>query len=196
VNKHKFIKKRSTGSKNQIVMMSEEDPGPDPGPSLVSVSLSDEEEDLKEEEDTKEKIDILYDDDAASNEINQQLTSRDQEEVLVTDKTDAASTKPSDDDGNIETSLVNDDYNHQEDKKMLELEQERGQLTAELMSKDILITKLEKESSSLKAELAQNEGQHINSIADHERKFLQLSEEMAAKVAEVKLSFINGFFLK
>ena len=65
------------------------------------------------------------------------------------------------------------------------MEKERGELTAEVMTKDSLIGKLEKEASSLKAEIAQLETSHTNAIAEHERKFLQLSEEMAAKVAEV-----------
>ena len=69
--------------------------------------------------------------------------------------------------------------------KLEAFEKERGELTAEVMTKDSLIGKLEKESSSLKAEIAQLETSHANAIAEHERKFIQLSEEMAAKVAEV-----------
>ena len=75
-------------------------------------------------------------------------------------------------------------YTELEDK-VEALEKERGELTAEVMAKDSLIGKLEKESSSLKAEIAQLETNHANVAAEHERKFLQLSEEMAAKVAEV-----------
>jgi len=60
------------------------------------------------------------------------------------------------------------------------------------MTKDSLIGKLEKESSSLKAEIAQLETSHSNAIAEHERKFIQLSEEMAAKVAELKKQYINA----
>ena len=70
-------------------------------------------------------------------------------------------------------------------QKLEAFEKERGELTAEVMTKDSLIGKLEKESSSLKAEIAQLETSHSNAIAEHERKFIQLSEEMAAKVAEV-----------
>ena len=70
-------------------------------------------------------------------------------------------------------------------QKLEAFEKERGELTAEVMTKDSLIGKLEKESSSLKAEIAQLETSHANAIAEHERKFIQLSEEMAAKVAEV-----------
>merc|ERR1712173_400180 len=76
--------------------------------------------------------------------------------------------------------------------KIETLEQERGQLTAEVMSKDILITKLEKETSSLKSEVTQLETSHANIIAEHERKFLLLSEEMSAKVAELKKQYVNA----
>ena len=71
--------------------------------------------------------------------------------------------------------------------KIESLEQERGQLTAEVMSKDILITNLEKETSSLKSEVTQIETNHANIVAEHERKFILLSEEMSAKVAEVSV---------
>ena len=70
-------------------------------------------------------------------------------------------------------------------KRIYELEQERGQLTAELMTKDQLVSNLEKETSSLKAEVAHLESSHTNVIAEHERKFLQMSEDMGAKVTEV-----------
>lgn len=76
--------------------------------------------------------------------------------------------------------------------KLEAFEKERGELTAEVMTKDSLIGKLEKESSSLKAEIAQLETSHANAIAEHERKFIQLSEEMAAKVAELKKQYINA----
>ena len=85
-------------------------------------------------------------------------------------------------------SLVFSEKNDQDLNQKLEaLEKERGELTAEVMTKDSLIGKLEKEASSLKAEIAQLETSHTNAIAEHERKFIQLSEEMAAKVAEVCL---------
>ena len=85
-----------------------------------------------------------------------------------------------------ESILVFSENNDQDLNQKLEaLEKERGELTAEVMTKDSLIGKLEKEASSLKAKIAQVETSHTNSIAEHERKFLQLSEEMAAKVAEV-----------
>ena len=84
--------------------------------------------------------------------------------------------------------FVFSENNDQEDlnQKLESLEKERGELTSEVMTKDSLIGKLEKESSSLKAEVAQLETSHTNAIAEHERKFIQLSEEMAAKVAEVR----------
>jgi len=98
----------------------------------------------------------------------------------------------------LEVNHVNDtptpkENNDQDLNQKLEaLEKERGELTAEVMTKDSLIGKLEKEASSLKAEIAQVETSHTNSIAEHERKFLQLSEEMAAKVAELKKQYINA----
>jgi len=89
---------------------------------------------------------------------------------------------------NTEEALEETDLKSKEndfEAKIETLEQERGQLTAEVMSKDILITKLEKETSSLKSEVTQLETSHANIVAEHERKFLLLSEEMSAKVAEV-----------
>ena len=89
---------------------------------------------------------------------------------------------------NTEEALKENDLKSKEndfEAKIETLEQERGQLTAEVMSKDILITKLEKETSSLKSEVTQLETSHANIVAEHERKFLLLSEEMSAKVAEV-----------
>ena len=79
-------------------------------------------------------------------------------------------------------------------QKLEAFEKERGELTAEVMTKDSLIGKLEKESSSLKAEIAQLETSHSNAIAEHERKFIQLSEEMAAKVAEVCMFTVYVLF--
>ena len=70
------------------------------------------------------------------------------------------------------------------------LEKERGELTAEVLAKDTLIANFEKECSSLKAEVAQLESSHASAMAEHERKFLQLSEEMSAKVAELKKQYI------
>ena len=57
------------------------------------------------------------------------------------------------------------------------------------MSKDNLITNLEKETSSLRQEVTELETNHANVVAEHERKFLLLSEEMSAKVAEVIVLF-------
>ena len=87
-----------------------------------------------------------------------------------------------------ESIFIFSENNDQEDlnQKLEAMEKERGELTSEVMTKDSLIGKLEKESSSLKAEVAQLETSHTNAIAEHERKFIQLSEEMAAKVAEVR----------
>merc|ERR1712129_496427 len=78
------------------------------------------------------------------------------------------------------------------EKRIEVLEQDRGQLTAEVISKDILITNLEKETSSLKSEVTQLETNHTSIVAEHERKFLLLSEEMSAKVAELKKQYVNA----
>merc|ERR1712008_125284 len=78
-------------------------------------------------------------------------------------------------------------------EKIIEvLEQDRGQLAAEVICKDILITNFEKETSSLKSEVTQLETNHANIVAEHERKFLLLSEEMSAKVAELKKQYVNA----
>lgn len=74
--------------------------------------------------------------------------------------------------------------------QMKELETERGQLTAEVLTKDTLVSNLEREVSSLRAEVAQNETRHASAVAEHERKFMQLSEEMGAKVAELRRQFV------
>ena len=65
--------------------------------------------------------------------------------------------------------------------KIEALETERGQLTSEILSKDNLITRLETENSSTKLELSELEKSHRNTIAEHERKFSQFSEETALK---------------
>ena len=73
-------------------------------------------------------------------------------------------------------------------QRLLQMEQERGQLAAEVMSKDSLIAKLEKEAISLKSELTLMESSNAAVKAEQDRKFLQMHEEMTAKVAEV----LNG----
>lgn len=74
------------------------------------------------------------------------------------------------------------------DERLLRLEQERGQLAAEVMSKDTLIAKLEKETVSFKSELSVLEATNAAAKAEQDRKFLQMQEEMTAKVAEVIVS--------
>ena len=72
------------------------------------------------------------------------------------------------------------------------LETERGQLTAEILSKDNAITKLEAENSSYKSEISDLETSHSSAIAEHERKFSQFSEETALKIGELKKQFFNA----
>lgn len=76
--------------------------------------------------------------------------------------------------------------------KIEALETERGQLTSEILSKDHLITRLETENSSTKWELSELEKSHRNTIAEHERKFSQFSEETALKIGELKKQFFNA----
>ena len=76
--------------------------------------------------------------------------------------------------------------------KIEALETERGQLTSEILSKDNLITRLETENSSIKSELSALETSHTNTIAEHERKFSQFSEETALKIGELKKQFFNA----
>ncbi len=78
------------------------------------------------------------------------------------------------------------------DSKIETLENERGALAAELMSKDQLIAKLEQESNSFKAELEHLESKHANEKTEFERKILQISEEMGAKVGELKKQYVNA----
>jgi hypothetical protein len=61
------------------------------------------------------------------------------------------------------------------------------QLKTESLEKDKLMTILETECSTLKDQLLKVETEHKTSIAEHEKKFLQLSEEMGNKNSEVKI---------
>ena len=138
---------------------------------MVAVSLSDEEQEINTDDTIvdAETVKAIIADNLSSNE-NVANCEKETKDTSNTEKEADSETK-------IEA-----------------LEQERGQLTAEVMSKDILITNLEKETSSLKSEVTQLETNHANILAEHERKFLLLSEEMSAKVAEVCISIV--WFLK
>ena len=74
-------------------------------------------------------------------------------------------------------------------EKIKSLEEESGRFAADILTKDNFISNFEKETSSLKSEIAHMETNHANIIAEHERKFIMLSEEMGAKVAEVANHF-------
>ena len=60
------------------------------------------------------------------------------------------------------------------------------QLKQEAVERDRKVSELEAECSGLKDRLSQSEVDHKTAIAEHERKFLQLSEEMGNKTGEVK----------
>ena len=69
--------------------------------------------------------------------------------------------------------------------KILQLEEERGKLTTEVMEKEILSLKLEKENNSLRAEVSQLEAQHVAKMSECDRKHKQNTDQMAVKMAEV-----------
>ena len=69
------------------------------------------------------------------------------------------------------------------------LENERGQLTSEVLEKDLLIEKLERELAGIKSELHTKEEDLESEKESSERKYKQLVEETAAKVAEVRYIF-------
>ena len=70
--------------------------------------------------------------------------------------------------------------------KILQLEEERGKLTTEVMEKEILVLKMEKETTSLKSEISQLESTHATKLADIEKKQKQMLEQMNAKMTEVR----------
>ena len=60
------------------------------------------------------------------------------------------------------------------------------QLNQEAVDRNRKVFELEAECCGLNDRLEKNEAEHKTAIAEHERKFLQLSEEMGNKNAEVK----------
>ena len=119
------------------------------------------------------------------------VVAEDDQEINVTNNLEIS--EPIVKDSVVQEETVNSvETNHSENlsPKIEMLEKERGELTAEVLAKDTLIANFEKECSSLKAEVAQLESSHASAMAEHERKFLQLSEEMSAKVAELKKQYI------
>ena len=71
--------------------------------------------------------------------------------------------------------------------KILELEEQRGKLTTEMMEKEILALKLERETSSLKAEISQLEVLNAKKLIDTENKHKQQMDQMAMKMTEVRV---------
>ena len=135
---------------------------------MVAVSLSDEEQEINTD-DKIEPVEAIF--------VENMKSQADENHVTIHD--------PFNGDPNVKKSEADKTENTNIEKRIEVLEQDRGQLAAEVISKDILITNLEKETSSLKSEVTQLETNHANIVAEHERKFLLLSEEMSAKVAEV-----------
>ena len=70
--------------------------------------------------------------------------------------------------------------------KILQLEEERGKLTTEVMEKEILVLKMEKETTSLKSEISQLESTHATKLAEIEKKQKQMLEQMNTKMTEVR----------
>ena len=135
---------------------------------MMAVSLSDEEQEINTD-DKIEPVEAIF--------VENKKSHADENHVTIHD--------PFNGDPNVKESEADETENTNFEKRIEALEQDRGQLAAEVISKDILITNLEKETSSLKSEVTQLETNHANIVAEHERKFLLLSEEMSAKVAEV-----------
>ena len=71
--------------------------------------------------------------------------------------------------------------------KILQLEEQRGKLTTEMMEKEILALKLERETSSLKAEISQLEVLNAKKLIDAENKHKQQMDQMAMKMTEVRM---------
>ena len=141
---------------------------------MVPVSLSDEEHEINSD-DKIEPVEAILVENMESQADENPVTNGDPNDM----KSEADKTEDTDFGLALRVPLPNFE------KRIEVLEQDRGQLTAEVISKDILITNLEKETSSLKSEVTQLETNHASIVAEHERKFLLLSEEMSAKVAEV-----------
>ena len=70
--------------------------------------------------------------------------------------------------------------------KILQMEEERGKLTTEVMEKEILVLKMEKETTSLKSEISQLESTHETKLAEIEKKHKQTLELMNTKMVEVR----------
>lgn len=69
--------------------------------------------------------------------------------------------------------------------RILQLEEDRGKLTTEVMEKEILALKLEKETNYLRTEVSQLEAQHAAELSEIEKKHKQNMDQMAVKMAEV-----------
>ena len=163
------------------------------GDNLVAVSLSDGEDTNVQENDEEQVAEIKLDSDMnngaaeeTSAPVADLLVDAGEDELVNFDTASQGPTAVA----AIDSTVLKEENEIPEkslEEQVQALETERGQLTTEVMTKDVLVSKLEKEVSSIKSELASMEASKANEIAEHERKFMQLSEEMAAKVAEVRL---------
>lgn len=104
--------------------------------------------------------------------------------------------------GNVDTE---DSKTHEEESendsvqmtnRILQLEEERGKLTTEVMEKEILTLKMEKETTSLKSEISQLESMHAAKLVDLEKKQKQTLDQMNARMTEVREKFIPIIFFQ
>jgi len=75
--------------------------------------------------------------------------------------------------------------------RILQLEEDRGKLTTEVMEKEILALKLEKETNYLRTEVSQLEAQHTATLSEIEKKHKLNMDQMAVKMTEV--NYFNLF---
>jgi hypothetical protein len=80
--------------------------------------------------------------------------------------------------------------------RILRLEEDRGKLTTEVMEKEILALKLEKETNYLRTEVSQLEAQHTATLSEIEKKHKQNMDQMAVKMSEVYKYLCTIFFFK
>ena len=115
---------------------------------------------------------------STQNEITNDNAESKNSELVVSENCDVKTS------GKIDEEIENDRV--EMTNKILQLEEERGKLTTEVMEKEILVLKMEKETTSLKSEISQLESQHATKLADIEKKQKQMLEQMNTKMTEVR----------
>ena len=120
----------------------------------------------------------------------QDVTALAEENVLDVIETELENSPTDIDTENVEgdTAVVEEEEEVDLAKKVETLEDERGQLTSEVLEKDLHIEKLERELAGLKSELHAKEEDFETEKETAERRYKQLIEETAAKVGEVSVS--------